>query len=309
MNVTTPPNRGPVAFVLSGGGSLGAVQAGMIHALYERGVRPDFIVASSVGALNGAFLASRPTTVATAEKLAKIWSQLRSRDVFPLSIGLGGLLGVAGRRDHLVSSRGLRNLLARWVEFDTLEQSPIPLHVVATDLLSGAEVLISSGSTVSAVLASSAIPGVLAPVDLDGRALVDGGVTDNTPVAQAVDLGASLIYVLPTGYACGLQESPRSALGVALQALGLLIQQQMVRDIRTVPEHVELRVLPPPCPLAVAPTDFSQAATMIERTRVQSREFLDRLNAGQGHAVPEQMRVAVHPHALSKTGRRRLEQD
>lgn len=297
MNAMIPAAGRRVAFVLSGGGSIGAVQVGMVHALYERGIAPDFMVASSAGALNGAFLASRPTTVATAEQFAEIWARLRSRDVFSLRIGLDGLLSVAGVRNHFASSGGLRKLLARWVEFEMLEQAPIPLHIVATDLLSGAEVLLSSGSTVSAVLASSAIPGVFAPVNVNGQDLVDGGVTDNTPVTQAVDLGASLIYVLPTGYPCGLQQTPRSAVGVALQALNLLTQQQMVRDIRAVPEQVGLRVLPPPCPLAVAPTDFSQATTLIERTLTQSRAFLDHLDAGRIHTVSTPMRTAVHSHA------------
>lgn len=287
-----------VAFVLSGGGSIGSIQVGMVHALYERGIRPDFIVASSAGALNGAFLASRPTTVATAQQLGRIWSQLRIRDVFPFHIGVEGLLGIAGRRNHLASSAGLRRLAARWTEFDTLEAAPIPLHIVATDLLSGAEVLLSRGPTVPAVLASSAIPGVFGPVEIEGRQLVDGGVTDNTPVAQAVDLGASQIYVLPTGYACGLQTSPGGALGVAMHAVTLMIQQQMVRDIRVVPEHIGLTVLPPPCPLAVAPTDFSQAAGLIERTLTQSREFLDHLDVHELHAVPTPMRTAVHSHVF-----------
>lgn len=296
MSSSPEPAPGPVAFVLSGGGSIGSIQVGMVQALYERGIRPDFIVGASAGALNGAFLASRPTTTATAQQLGRIWAQLRARDVFPRSINVGGLLGIAGRRNHLASSRGLRELLQRWIEFDTVESAPIALHIVATDLLSGAEVVLSSGPTVPAVLASSAIPGVFAPVEIDGRDLVDGGVTNNTPVARAVDLGASQIYVLPTGYACGLRTAPGSALGVAMHAVTLMIQQQMVRDIRLVPEHVGLTVLPPPCPLAVAPTDFSRSGGLISRTLKQSREFLDNLSGGRHHTVPTVMRTAVHSH-------------
>lgn len=266
----------------------------MVHALYERGIRPDFIVASSAGALNGTFLASRPPTVATAQQ-CRVWSQLRIRDVFPFRIGVDGPLGIAGRRSHLASSAGLRQLAARWIEFDVLDSAPISLHIVVTDLLSGAEVLLSRGPTVPAVLASSAIPGVFAPVEIEGRHLVDGRVTDNTPVAQAVDLGVSHIYVLPTGYACGLQASPGGALGVAMHAVTLMIQQQMVRDIRFVPD-IGLTVLPPSCPLAVAPTDFSQPVRLIERTPTQSREFLDHLDANELHAVPTPMRTAVHSH-------------
>ena len=133
MQNSTGPASGPVAFVLSGGGSLGSIQVGMVQALYERGIRPDLIVGASAGALNGAFLASRPATVATAQQLGRIWSQLRARDVFPRTIGVGGLLGIAGRRNHLASARGLREMLRRWIDFDAVESSPIPLHIVATD--------------------------------------------------------------------------------------------------------------------------------------------------------------------------------
>jgi len=296
MDRSTRTPDGPTAFVLSGGGSIGSIQVGMVEALYERGIRPDFIIASSAGALNGAFLASRPTTVDTARDLGRIWAQLRTRDVFQVKVSIDSLLGIVGRRNHLVSSAGLRALISRWIEFDTLESAPIPLHVIATDLLSGAEVILSAGPTVPAVLASSAIPGVFAPVDIAGRPLVDGGISSNTPLSGAVALGASRIYVLPTGYACGLRTPPGNAMAVAMHAVTLLIQQQMVRDIRSVPDDVALTVLPPPCPLAVSPTDFSKSAELIGRTLIQSRQFLDSCHTGRRHAVSTAMRTAAHTH-------------
>src|SRR5919198_5688367 len=122
------------AFVLSGGASLGAVQAGMMRALFERGVAPDLIVGTSVGAISGAFIASRPPTTETADELAAIWRGLGRWQVFPLN-PLSGFLGFFGARDHLVSDRALRQLISERIEFDVLEQAPIPLHVIATDLL------------------------------------------------------------------------------------------------------------------------------------------------------------------------------
>ena len=89
------------AFVLSGGASLGALQVGMLQALYERGIAPDLLVATSVGALNAAFVASRPQTVATARELGRVWRNLQREDIFPVSMGaLVG--GFCGRRNHLV---------------------------------------------------------------------------------------------------------------------------------------------------------------------------------------------------------------
>src|SRR3954471_19131292 len=142
-----------VAFVLSGGAGLGAIQVGMLHALYERGIAPDVIVGTSAGAMNGAFIASRPQTVPTADALASVWRGLRRGQVFPLN-PLTGLLGFLGARDHLVPASGLRKLIARHVQPDALGRMPIPLHVVAVDAASGEELRLSNGSALEAVLAS-----------------------------------------------------------------------------------------------------------------------------------------------------------
>src|SRR5436853_967102 len=99
------------AFVLAGGAALGAIQAGMVRALYERGIAPDLLIGTSAGALNAAFLASRPATVATAEELAAVWRGLRRSDIFPLRPGTL-ISGLAGRHDHLITGRALRRLAA-----------------------------------------------------------------------------------------------------------------------------------------------------------------------------------------------------
>jgi NTE family protein len=187
-----------VAFVLAGGASLGAIQVGMLRALYERGVVPDVIVGTSAGALNGAFIASRPQTVATADALAQVWHDLRRGLVFPLN-PITGLLGFLGARDHLVPDSGLRRLIARHIQCDQLEELAIPLHVVAVDAVSGEELRLSRGPLLDAVLASAAIPAVLPPVPWKDHTLMDGGVANNTPISHAVELGAQRIYVLRPG--------------------------------------------------------------------------------------------------------------
>jgi NTE family protein len=146
------------AFVLSGGASLGAIQVGMLRALYEREIAPDLIVGTSVGALNGAYVASRPQSVATAEELAAVWRGLDRKRVFPLG-PLTGLLGFAGLRDHLVSSRGLRRIIRDHVQFRRLEDAQIPVHAIATDVLTGEERRLSSGDSQLAIQASTAFPG------------------------------------------------------------------------------------------------------------------------------------------------------
>src|SRR3954451_19696504 len=147
-----------VAFVLSGGAGLGAIQVGMLHALYERGIAPDVIVGTSAGAMNGGFIASRPQTVPTADALASVWRGLRRGQVFPAN-PLSGLLGFLGARDHLVPASGLRRLISEHVEGDQLDDLAIPLHVVAVDVITGEELRLSHGPVLDAVLASCAVPG------------------------------------------------------------------------------------------------------------------------------------------------------
>jgi NTE family protein len=264
-----------VAFVLSGGAALGAIQVGMLRALYEHGVTPDLIVGTSAGALNGAFVGSRPQTVATADALASVWRELRRGQVFPVN-PVTGVLGFVGARGHLVPQSGLRRLIAKHVEVDELDELRVPLHVVAVDVLSGAEVRLSHGPLADAVLASSAIPGVLEPVAWDGRTLMDGGVANNTPISHAVELGARRIYVLPTGHACALRKAPRGALGMALHAVSLLTHRRLVDDIERHRADAELFVLPPPCPLGIAPIDFDHAGELIGRALEDARAFLSR---------------------------------
>jgi NTE family protein len=267
-------NRPTVAFVLSGGASLGAVQVGMLHALYERGIAPDLIVGTSAGALNGAFIASRPQITTTTDALADVWRGLRRGQVFPLN-PLTGLLGFLGSRDHLVPDSGLRRLISRHVERELLEDMPIPLHAVTVDVLTGQELRLSEGPVLDAVLASAAIPAVLAPVEWQDRVLMDGGVANNTPISHAVELGAERIYVLPTGHACALDEPPSGALGMALHAISLLTHRRLVDDIERHRDDAHLIVLPPPCPLGVQPIDFGHASELIDCGLRDAREFLD----------------------------------
>jgi NTE family protein len=275
------------AFVLSGGASLGACQVGMLHALYERGIVPDVIVGTSVGAINGAFIASRPQTVQTACELAAIWRGLRRGQIFPLNFLLG-LLGFMGARDHLVPGSSLRKLVAEHDHGQHLEEMPIEFHVVAVDVLTGEELLLSTGPALDAVMASAAIPAVLPPVEWEGRQLMDGGVANNTPISHAVALGAREIYVLPTGHACALEQPPASALGMALHALSLLTHSRLIADVELHRDRAKLVVLPPPCPLAIQPIDFAHADELIARSLSDARKFLD---GGGAERPPIRMRM------------------
>jgi NTE family protein len=217
--------------------------------------------------------------------------------VFPVS-PLTGLLGFLGARDHLVPESGLRGLIERHVECCALEDMPIPLHVVAVDVVTGQELRVSHGPVLDAVLASAAVPGVLKPVSWEDRALMDGGVANNTPISHAVELGAQRIYVLPTGHACSLGEPPRGALAMALHAISLLTHRRLIDDIERHRSDAHLIVLPPPCPLNVQPIDFAHADELIGVALQDAREFLD----GGGEAR-EPIRMRMHRHPSVPAGR------
>jgi len=280
-----------IAFVLSGGASLGAIQVGMLQALSERHILPDAVFGASAGAFNAAWVAGDPT-LAGLDELAQIWISLRRNDIFPLR-PVTGLLGFLGRRSSLVSADGARSLVARHVRFERLEDAPIPLCVIATEVISGKEIALTRGDAVDAILASAAIPGVFPPVVINERLLMDGAVVNNTPISNAIDAGATRIYVLPTSYACTLTEAPSSALAVTLQAISLLVQQRLIEDVKELEGAVDLRVIPPLCPLAIAPTDFTHARELIDEARVRAGHWLDDIAANES---PHQSGNIVHPH-------------
>jgi NTE family protein len=291
-----PTSHPQTAFVLSGGASLGALQVGMLRALYERGIRADMLVGTSVGALNAAFVASRPQEVVTADELARIWTGVRREDVFPLDLCMlvGGL---SGWRDHMVDPRALQRIVRRHIGFEDLADSPIPIHVLAYDLTGGREVLLSSGPTVDAVLAATAIPGILPPVRIDGRRLVDAAVVNNTPISHAVALGAERIYVLPTrdplAPVAGL---PRNALDAAVLALGMRTNDRFQADLARYARDAELIVLPAPNSHRIQPTDFDHARRLTDEALVASRAALERTPAAvSGSSVPSHLYAVAEP--------------
>ena len=278
-----------IAVVLSGGGSLGAVQVGMLLALADRHVVPDVLVGTSVGAINAAFLAGHPSP-GGLEELAHIWTRLTRHDIFPT--GPARLLRAAvGREAGFASPKPLRRLIESHLTYRRLEDALCPVTVVATDVITGQEVQLSHGPAIDAIMASAAVPGVFPPVDVEDHILMDGGVVNNTPISAAIDLGADLIYVLPTGYACALAAPPRSTIGMAMHAVTLAIQQRLIADVRTYQHQFQLRVAPPLCPLSVSPVDFRHTADLIRRARASTQAWLD-----EPISTDQSRQLHLHPH-------------
>jgi NTE family protein len=283
-----------VAFVLSGGASLGAVQVGMLRALLEDGVTPDLMVGTSVGAVNAGWVAARPD-VDGVDELAEIWLGLRRGDVFPISplISAAGLLG---RSNHFISNDNLRSVLERHIPFQRIEDTLVPLHVVTTDLKSGRAAILTSGPAVPALLASCAIPGVYPPVTIGRRNYVDGGVANHTPITVAIELGATEVYVLPVGYPW-LNREPTNALGMALYALARIVEQKLDAEVAAHRSVANIHVMPMLDIADVSPADFSHSRELIDWGYRAARRTLGPAGAANGHAsngaLPARSRKAM----------------
>jgi NTE family protein len=284
------------AFVLSGGASLGAIQVGMLRALAAREIRPDLIIGTSVGAVNGAFLASRPFDRATVDELAELWLGIGRGRVFPIE-PLTGLLGFLGARKNLVPAGPLRRLVSRNTDVDRLEDLPTPLHVIACDVMTGQEVRLEHGPLVDAVMASAAIPGVFPPVEWGSHLLIDGGVLNNTPITHALELGADQVYVLSANATCALDSPPRGALGMVVQATALMIAHRFADEAAALAERSDVVVLPPPCPVHVSPIDFRHTRDLIERSEAAASDFL----AGRDAPVVPLHAARRHPRSRRRS--------
>lgn len=261
---------GKTAFVMAGGGSLGAIQVGMLTELLRAGETPDLVVGSSVGALNASMFAAYPNAEGV-DKLARIWCSLKRSDIFPVTMR-SALAWMRGS-GSLFDSSGLRELIETNLPFRSLEQAQIPLHVVATNL-GGVSVCLSKGPSVDSILASAAIPIAFPSVRIGNDDLIDGAIGSNTPIVTAMELGAKRIIVLPTGFACSLDAPPMSAVARGLHALTLLVAHQVVSDLRLLAGTVEIHIVPSLCPLNISPFNFEHSASLIELAAQNTREWI-----------------------------------
>jgi NTE family protein len=287
-----PKHARPVktAFVLAGGGSFGAIQVGMMHALAARGIEADMVVGCSVGALNGAYYAGDPTLKGVLQ-LETIWRGLRRHDVFPVTWRT--LMSFLWKRDFLIPHDGLQKLIDDHLPYRDLRDAKLPVHIVTTDLVSGDSVVLSEGPAAQAIIASTAIPGAFAPVRYKDLYLADGAISSNTPIRVAIEKGAQRLIILPTGYACATQAPPTGAVASALHALTLLIARQLVSELEGLDPSIEYFVVPPLCPLVGSPYDFSRTADHIVRAIESTDAWLEQGGLQQSR-IPGEMRPHGH---------------
>jgi NTE family protein len=245
-----------VAFVLGGGGHAGAAEVGMLHALLEREVRPDLVVGTSVGALHGAMVAAEPT-IAAVEKLEAAWGELDRLGVLGRS-WLTDAASLLRTRTHVRSNEPLRRLAGRLLGAETFEDLAVPFQCVAASIERFAEHWFSTGPLVDAILASSAVPGILPPVEIGGEHFIDGGIVNSIPVDRAVFLGADEIYVLHAGRIDQPLSVPRRLRDVGMVAFEVSRRHRFVRELAAVPQGVAVHVLPTGDPEPPRFNDLSQ---------------------------------------------------
>ena len=228
--------------VLGGGGVLGAVQVGMLRALLDAGVRPDLVLGTSVGAVNGAALAAFPAAE-VADRLDELWRSPDAAGIFA-SGTVGRLWTLAGTGTHAHSNLPLRRMLERHLHTLRIEDLPVRFQCCAASIERSAERWFDSGPAVDAVLASAAVPGLLPPVVVDGEHYLDGGLVNSIPVGRAVELGARRIFVLQVGRIDKPLRPPQRPWEVALVAFEIARRHRYARDMAAIPAGTEVHVLP-----------------------------------------------------------------
>jgi NTE family protein len=263
-----------IAFVLSGGANLGSIHVGMLKALLEGGVKPDVIVGTSIGAVNAAYLASDPS-IETVEALEQIWCGVRARDIFPLSPRHNA--GALFRRGGFFSTHRWRDFLTGRLPYRDFDETAVPLKITATGFEDGQSVVFDEGSVVEAVLASTALPGIFPPHEVDGDCYLDGAISDQLPLKVALEAGAQTIYVM----AVSVPSPPldrRSPWSILRHSLTILLFPRVRLDALDLPgDHEKVRIIQvPSLQTQVSLWDMSRHSELITAAYDTTKEFLER---------------------------------
>lgn len=261
------------AFVLSGGGNLGALQVGMLRALVERRIQPDLVLGCSVGALNGAAIAAEPS-LAMVGRLQDLWLGLAAQDVMPAGL-LPTTFSLARKGLAMHDNANLRRVIEGVLPHSRFEDLVVPFQCIATALADGSETWFSEGPIVDPILASAALPAVYPPVEIGGIGYLDGAIVNDVPVSRAVELGADRIFILHVGSWDRPRPEPKRPLDMAMYAYWLARRSRFRRDLAMVPSDVEVLVLPPGGTPLIRYNDFGHSDEMIAAAYQATSAFLD----------------------------------
>jgi NTE family protein len=274
---TTSPHNDlpPAALVLCGGGSRGAMEVGFYQALTECGIKVDFILGSSIGALNGAFIAAGMSP----SELVQLWREFRLSRA--LSVNWAWLLHPR-RRPGFFSLAPLRNLLRRSLPVTRFEDLPVPLTIVTTDLESGsAYYWHGQGDLIEPVIASMSLPGIFPPVEFEGRLHVDGGVANNAPLDKAHELGARSVYMIECACAERCARPLQGWSDILMRSFSVALDSKYRAELRHFHEHIQIHTVRPQLDREVDLLDFRHTEELIEAAYRQTREQLARWGVDQ----------------------------
>ncbi|MGN6696181.1 MAG: patatin-like phospholipase family protein [Aquihabitans sp.] len=289
------------AFVLSGGGNLGALQVGMVRALFERRIAPDLILGCSVGALNGSAIAADPSLVMVG-RLQEMWRGLADEGVMPAGVFPAVQLARKGVAIH--DNANLRRVIESVLPGGRFEDLTVPFQCVATALVEGSETWFENGPLIDPIIASSAIPAVYPPVEIDGVKYLDGAIVNDVPVSRAVALGCDRIFVLHVGAWDRPRPEPKRPIDMATYAYWLARRSRFQRDLASIPSNIEVLVLPPGSTPLIKYNDFGHSDEMITSAYQATSAFLDAADADHANdlaaAVPG-VRQEDRPRAVAAT--------
>jgi len=265
------------AFVLGGGGVLGAAEVGMLRALFEIDVVPDLVLGTSVGALNGAMVARDPTP-AVIGRLTELWKDANtSRAVSDRP--LRTVRRAVSTGTHLYSAAYLQQRLVEEFGDIRFEDLQVRLQVCAASIERAAEHWFDRGRLVDAIMASAAVPGLLPPAEVDGEHFLDGGIVNSIPLGRAVALGADRVFVLQVGRIDRPLTVPKRPWQVARVSFEIARRHRFARELAEVPPGVQVHVLPargtsPRDDSLLAHRNFSTVTARIEGSYEASRDYL-----------------------------------
>ncbi len=278
--------------MLSGGGALGALQAGFLRALFRTPFRPSVIVGTSAGALNGAFLAFHPDRDG-ADELVRIWLELRDRSLFlfnPLRVGFQFL----SQQLCLFNSDLLRDLIRRHTPEDDFAATKVPLYITTTNLTKGRREVFHQGPISRAVLASTALPGIFCPVEIDGDMHVDGGVLANLDLRTAIEHGAREILAMDLSR-CIDGRRPNSIIGLWMQTLDVIQRERVEHEYEHLSPRAKITLVQPGVESVASLTNFTAVGRLLE----EGERFGEEVVAAywsDGHLQPGIVHLPLHIH-------------
>ncbi|PQJ74495.1 patatin-like phospholipase family protein [Polaribacter gangjinensis] len=243
-----------IGLALGGGAVLGAAHIGVLKALNERDIKINYITGTSIGA----FVASLFAFKKTWEEIEMIASELKWMDI----------TGITMSKFALLSNENLGELIIKYIGDKNIEEATIPLGIIATDISTGEKIVFDKGSVAKAVMASTCIPGIYKPIEVDGKMLVDGGIVENVPIKTVQQMGAEFVIAVDLN-AMHTYQKPNNILDIIINSFHFLILQKDTLETK----NADLLIQPDLSQFNRS--DTKQIQELIKKGYVDAKDFLD----------------------------------